>query len=440
LDFLKKTKVKDYLYLYTKTLYWSKDEIENYRVNKIYELLEYAYNNVSFYNKRFKDSGFSFDKFRYLDQLTLLPVLTRKDIQENLIGLVSKEFDLKKCRKGSSSGSTGRPVTYYHDLNDYSASKAAGLFLKILGGYQIGDSWLNLWGNQTAVNVDWKKMSSKISKLLFNEIRFPAYKLKDKKEFNNLTNMITEKRPKFIYGYTNAIYLLAEYIKSIGANLNFIKGVFTTAENLHSYQRKLIEENLGKVFDQYGSSEINGIAAETIYGDGYYILAPRVYVEFGETFNQINNSKALIITSFDNKVLPFIRYENGDHAVPCENTNYYSGINYPRLKSIEGRVSDIIKLPNGGSLVVPSFFGSRMLKNISGITQYQIVKKSYNKIEINLITNNYFKDEFKEIILNTLKEYIPSELQYNLLFNQPIILSSNNKFKLLIDLTEQKNQ
>ncbi|MFW9928793.1 MAG: hypothetical protein ACFFD1_05345, partial [Candidatus Thorarchaeota archaeon] len=243
------------------------------------------------------------------------------------------------------------------------------------------------------------------------------------------------------YGYTNAIYLLAQYLRNKHINIDHVCGVFTTAENLHEYQQETIESSLGKVFDQYGSSELGDIAAQIAGGKSlYYILAPRTVIEFGESVDDLSNSYKLIVTILDNKVLPFIRYENGDLAVPSNTDTDTPIMNFPSITSIEGRTSDIISLPNGGSLVVPSFFGSRMLKNIKGIVRYQIIKTKDRKIEVNLITNNEFREEYKKIILNTLKEYIPSELEYELVFNKSVILSKNNKFKLFVDQTNKNNR
>ena len=39
-----------------------------------------------------------------------IPPLTRNDFQNNLNEILSTEFDLSNCSKGSSSGSTGHPV------------------------------------------------------------------------------------------------------------------------------------------------------------------------------------------------------------------------------------------------------------------------------------------------------------------------------------------
>ncbi len=109
-------------------------------------------------------------------------------------------------------------------------------------------------------------------------------------------------------------------------------------------------------------------------------------------------------------------------AVPFEVYNYYDfNLKYSKLKSIDGRLSDIITLPNGGNLVIPSFFGSRMLKNVSGIKQYQ-VQKTKDKIIVNLIVDNDFKDDSKKIIFGTLDEYIPREIGDEVVFNQNYLL------------------
>jgi phenylacetate-coenzyme A ligase PaaK-like adenylate-forming protein len=433
LDFSKKAKTRDYLNIYLNSLKWSQDKLEDFQVKKILALLKHSYNSVPFYRKRFDDAGFNYENFKYLDHLNKIPPLSRLDIQNNLKDLLAKNYNLSECKKGSSSGSTGTPVIYYHDMDDFSSAKAGIIFCKMLGGYNLGDKWINIWGNPTAVNVEWKTISSRMSKYVFNEIRYPAYRLSSEGEFSKLMEVTLKSKPEFVYGYTNAIYLFAEYLKNNGIKIDFVKGVFTTAENLQGYQRDSIENQIGRVFDQYGSSEINAVACETISGNYYDVIAPRVFVEFGEIADRLTDARKLIITSFENKVMPFIRYENGDLAVP-ETSKQKT--NFPKIKSIEGRTSDIIFLPSGGSLVVPSFFGSRMLKDVSGIVQYQVIKKSDELIQINLITNEEFKVESKSIILNTLNEYIPAELKYELIFNDPIVHSKNNKFKLFVDLTK----
>lgn len=437
LDYSKNFRVKHYYNLYLKSLKWSREQIEEYQIQKIKQLLEYAYKNVPFYKKRFNEVGFDYQHFRYLDQLAIIPPLTRSDLQNNFHSLISPKFNLNNCSKGSSSGSTGHPVMYYHDNEAKSANRAAVLFCKFLGEYRLGDKWLNIWGNPTAVNVEWKKISSRLSKFVFNETKFPAYKLNDNKEFDSLYKILLKSRPKHIYGYTNAIYLFAKYAESRSDKIEFIKSVATTAENLHDFQRSIIGNTFGIVYDQYGCSEINGIAAQTVYDNHYSVIDPHVYVEYSDIVDEGRNLRKLIITDMYNHVMPFIRYENGDLAVPEDSiVTRNSILPYKKFKSIDGRVSDIIELPEGGSLVVPSFFGSRMLKNISGIIQYQVVREETNRIKINLITDDNFGSNSRDIIIDTLNEYLPKALKFDLVYNQDLVKSTNGKFKLFIDKTK----
>ena len=432
-DKLNNHQVKYFYNLFVNSINWSRDEVTAFQVEKTKLLLEYSYNYSHFFKKRFDDAGFNFEKFKYLDELKNIPPLTRSDLQNNLKDILSTDIDISKCSKGSSSGSTGHPVLYYHDKIGTSANKAAVLFGKFLGGYNLGDPWINIWGNPTAVNVDWKKPGSRLKKFFSNESRFPAYRLNNSKQFENLFQMVVKKKPKFIYGYTNAIFLFSKYLEEKSIKLDFVKGVFTTAENLQPFQKIKIEERLGEVYDQYGCSEINGIAVQSIYDDYYSVLDPHVVVEYGDIVDKENNIRKLIITDLQNRILPFIRYENGDLAIPSENNDLNNfSLKFSKFKNIDGRVSDIIKLPNGGSLVVPSFFGSRMLKNIDGIKQYQIIKYD-DKISVNLVTDGELSSDSKKIIQETLIEYIPTEIKTELVFNQEIIYAQNGKFKLFID-------
>ena len=433
INLLKGFEVNHYYNLYRSSVNWSRDKVTDYQIKRLRELTKYAYNNSVFYRKRIDECGFDISNFKYPDQLKKIPKLTRDNLRNNLKDIVSKEFDLSKCSRSSSSGSTGDPIFCYHDKNGIAANRASMLFIKFLGGYKPGDKWINIWGNPKTVNFDWRKKGNHIKKFIMNEIRFPAYSLKNKAQYEVLFKLIKEKKPEFIHGYTNAVFFFSKYLEEINEKISFIKGVFTTAENLHEYQRDKIQNFLGPVYDHYGCSETNGIAAQTIYDKYYSTLDPHVFVEYGDIIDSKTNLRKILVTDLDNRVLPFIRYENGDLAVPLEDA-HISGpdLNFSKLVSIDGRTSDLITLPGGGNLVVPSFFGSRILKSIEGIKQYQVQKKK-NKILVNLVIDDNFKKESELTILSALKEYIPPEINYELVFNQEIIYSNNGKFKLFID-------
>jgi len=70
-------------------------------------------------------------------------------------------------------------------------------------------------------------------------------------------------RPRVILGYASTIARFAAFLDSQGETIGGIKGAFTTAEKLYRPQREVIERVFGcKVYDCYGSSEVQNIAAE----------------------------------------------------------------------------------------------------------------------------------------------------------------------------------
>jgi phenylacetate-CoA ligase len=437
---LKKHRVKKYFDLFRESLSWSRDKVEAYQLRCIRLLSEHAYKHAPFYKKRFDEAGFNYENIKYLDDLKKIPPLTRKDIQENIKHLVSDSFDLNKCYKGSSSGSTGEPVVYYQDNAGSSANNAAIYFGWSLTGWQFGEKQLTLWGNPTTTNVDWARTSSKIKSRFFNEVKFPAYKLNTKENMDLLFNNVISNKCEFIYGYTNAIYLFAEYLSQNNLSAPCIKRVITTGENLQDFQRDLIEKTLCKVYDDYGCSEISGISINTIFDKFYSVLDPHVYVEYSNFTDVNSEQKKLLITDLHNKVFPFIRYENGDLGIPMTKKDFKDNEpKFSKMLSVEGRISDIITLPGGGNLVVPSFFGSRLLKQINGVKQYQVTKVKENKIILNLVINSDFSEDDKFKIEENMKEYLPKELQYDIVFNSNIQISKTGKFKILVDQTVNKN-
>ena len=392
-DLLKGTKVKAYYTFYNKSLTWDKNQIREYQLHKLKLLLNHAYLNVPFYRKRFEEYNLTPDSIKSIEDLAAFPILSRKDIQKNLSELVSTNYRLSKCYKGSSSGSTGRPVVYYHDKIGTSAGQAAGYFGWSLSGWKFGDKGLHIWGNPRVVNVEWKKLSSKLKTMFFNHYKFPAFKLTNEKQYEELVNILQNNNYKFLDGYTNAIYLLARYIDRNDIKLNGFDYILTTGENLQDYQRIFIEKTLGPVYDMYGCGEINGIANECRLCGDYHIIDPHVIVEFDQENTMTDDSMPLIITDLDNMVMPLIRYKIDDLGVPIKNK---CRLEFSSLSKISGRINDIIDLPNGGNIAY-SFTATINDDNSFYIAN---LKKNYK------ITQNEDFSEFDNLITNTETTYI----------------------------------
>jgi phenylacetate-CoA ligase len=412
----------------------NRKEVKKYQFVKLKALLVHAYENVPFYRKRMIASEFKPNLFSDISNLDRLPCLTRDDLQNYSKQIFALNYNKKKLIKGSSSGSTGVPITYFIDSNASSAGIAAAMIGWGQNGWQLGDKGLHLWGNPTVVKNEWKRPMSRVKAKLYNHHKFPAFQLTKIGEFQRLIRKLQKEKYLFLDGYTNAIYMLADYIKKNQICFHRLKFIFTTGENLLDYQRDLIEEVLGPVLDMYGCSEINGIANECSRCGQYHVIDPHVFVEYGAAIGN-DGTRELIVTDLDNFGFPLVRYKNGDLVVPsCENTQKCV-FPYASFKKIVGRQSDIVRLPGGGILSVPSFFGSMLLKKIKGIKQYQVIRTSESHITIKLALNSPLNSASRLSLNNAIDDYLSNALTWDIQIVESIPVSKTGKFKLLIDKT-----
>ena len=436
-DLLKGQNTLHYLNHFERFRHAPGEETEAYQFNRLKELLIHCEKNVPFYRRRFSESGFSAGDFSSVEQIKVIPPLTRQDLQEHWQEIIAVNYRGKKLYSGSSGGSTGQPVSYRKDRHATSAGQAAHLLGWSLSGWKMSMKGLHIWGNPATVNEEWGRLSSKLKARIFRHHKFPAYRLHDGTRLNELYQLIRKQKYDYIDGYTNAIYHFAGYLKAGGLSFDHkIKFVLTTAENLHDFQRRTIEETIGPVFDTYGCSEINSIAYECSQCKQYHIMDPHVFVEFGNPVDTLGTSP-LMITDLDNFAFPLVRYLNGDLGIQGDKDAGACELKFSVMKSVSGRETDLIKLKDGGVLSVPSFFGSMLLRKVNGLIQYQVEKVSEDMLHINLVTNERFTPDDLETIESALNEYISGRIGYAIRFVESIDVSGSGKFKLVIDNTRQ---
>ncbi len=437
-DIIKKRKTSFFLKKFQRVKNLSGEEIKKYQFVKLKNLLIHAEKNVPFYRKRFRDNKFSPKAFSTLGQIAEIPPLTRKDLQTHWKEIVALNFDLNHLNKGSSSGSSGLPVIYYKDTMASSAGQAANILGWTFSGWKMDMKGLHIWGNPSTVKNEWEKPGSKIKAFIFGHHKFPAYQLVDPLMFYKLYDEIVNNRYQFLDGYTNAIYLFADFLKQKKLKLpDSVKYVLTTAENLQRFQRQTIEETIGPVYDTYGCSEINGIAYECEFCKNYHIIDPHVYVEFGERLDDSGTCE-LMITDLDNFGFPLIRYQNDDLGVPVNAGAKDCPVKFSRIAGITGRQSDIIRLKDGGTLSVPSFFGSMLLKQINGLVQYQIEKLEDDLIIVNLVKTSEFSSGDEDVLSKALSDYLAGRISYQINYVDRIDPSDSGKIKLVVDRTKNK--
>jgi phenylacetate-CoA ligase len=205
------------------------------------------------------------------------------------------------------------------------------------------------------------------------------------------------KSPFIIYGFSSYMIELARlcYEKNIPLQP---KSVITTGESLSVQEKVYIEKRLNtEVFNFYATQELGRLAFDCKYHN-LHINSEYAYIEIvDKNGNNVADGceGRVVVTTFDNKIMPFIRYDNGDIG-SINNSKCPCGRNLPQLKVI-GRHNHIIELPDGKR--VPFLDTIYIFQTHTKIQQYQLIQIDQKKFIIKIIFENGLLQQAKENIL-----------------------------------------
>lgn len=222
---------------------------------------------------------------------------------------------------------------------------------------------------------------------------------------------LNEFQPSILIAPAQVLRLLA---KSNKLNIQ-PKKIISVAEVLEEDDKKLIEQRFSqKVHQIYQCTE--GFLAHTCEMGNLHLNEDNLLIE-KEWIDKKSGRFFPIITDFNRTTQPVIRYKLDDILVldkePCS-----CGSVFTRLKKIEGRADDILKmkdLENNDYLLFPDFIRRAIITVDVHVDEYSIVKKG-NQMHIYLKPLSA-KDEVEKAILHLytkhgLKKLIHSYHEY----------------------------
>ncbi|WP_299060634.1 hypothetical protein [uncultured Polaribacter sp.] len=367
-------------------------EINLEQQNNLKRVLNLAKEKSIFYqNINFKGT----DVYSWLKEF---PILTKKMLNENIDYLLTEEK--KSLIKFSTSGSSGYRADIYMNKEDLSSFRAGNTRWWEWVGYKIGSNLL-----QTGMTLDRKFVKS-VKDTLFKTVYINAFSLSEKQMYKVLHKV--KNKNFYLLGYASSLNVLAEFALKENIEVQFC-GIISLGDKLFNHYKTNIKKAFkAKVIETYGTSEGFLIACQ--YDLEYlYINSAQVYLEILDE----NNLPVLdgeigyvVVTRLDNSAMPLIRYKIGDLAIKLPKKDYPKNrkLNYPLLKKVIGRDTDIILLPDDRKLIVHSFTG--IFEYFEEIKQFKVIQ--YNKlgITIEFIKSNKYQTKVLDKILMKLQQII----------------------------------
>lgn len=402
LDKIKRQKLRE---LRT-TQFLPEEEINILQRKKLEDILYYAFQNVDYYRDTlkicFKKGQFDFDSFH------LVPFLDKVMIKKLFKDLISREKNKLNTFTNMTGGSIGEPGIF---LQERSENKILGsavlLFFYEWHGIKPEDKEIKLWGSQRDI-TNLNGIKEKLKNIISRTKILNAFDMSPD-NMEKFVSIINKYKPRFIRGYSNALFELARFAEQNHIKLFSPKLVISSAGTLYNHFRYTIEKAFKcKVFNHYGSRELHNIAMECPFGS-MHISSMTHYVEIIDDKDNIiprcsDKEGEIVITSLINRAMPLIRYKTGDKG-SWGNYRCSCGRGLPILGKITGRVVESFKLGNG-TIIPGEYFihllGVQLNKNI--IKKFQVIQEAKNKILIKVIfmdnisnKSDFFNEVEKEI-------------------------------------------
>jgi len=433
-DYIRKTDTLGTLSFLRESQFWDEMHLEEYRLNKLKNLVDFAAKNVPYYQNLFKSIKLKAFDIKRLEDINKIPVLTKEIVRKENMNLVASNFNMKYVKKGKTGGTTGSPIVVFKDVNNRSFTWASYYRWFDWMGVNYFDKAANFWGARSVLSVSYrKKIIDRTVNYLQNNLAFNSFNMGEN-DLPTIYNKLKKHKPVIIKGYLSALLILANYLETNSLDNIKPKVISSTSEMLLTNNRKYLEKIFGApIYDQYGCGELSAIAYECSEHKGLHINQEHIICEILDDDNKFITGKPgrVVGTDLDNYVMPFIRYDCGDLATYAD-FKCTCGVNQPLLTSIDGRETDTIMLSNGrkvhGVFFIDIFFELEILTD--KIKRFQVYQACPGEIEFRYEKAGEINVKILNELIAMLHRYF-SKVDFIEVKHLPI--EPNGKFKYIVN-------
>lgn len=330
---------------------WSPDQIRDYQLRQLRQVLNHASTYSEFYQRTFFQAGFRPDLLRDLEDLKKCPLIEKFDVQEHADEMVCAHLPARQRLYITTGGSTGVPVGFYLQKGVSRPKEQA--FLDAMwrrAGYEGGDRLAVIRGHVTSEQAGGRITSRDYTR---DWLMLSSYHLTRERLPEYLEALETFK-PDILHAYPSAALLLAEYLDTAGQSWRLpLKCVLCGSERLTIPQKRLLERTFKtRVYRWYGHSERVVLAGEGCHSELFHFWPTYGFVEFGPPDEE--GLREVIGTSFHNLAMPLIRYRTGDY-VRLAGEKDKREFPWPAAVEVAGREQEFLVSAGGRRISLTAF-------------------------------------------------------------------------------------
>lgn len=378
----------------------SRQRLEEIQLQRLKWTLNWVYERVDWYRKKFDSIGFKPSHLKSLEDVKNLPFTTKHDLREGYpFSLFAVPLE-QVVRIHSSSGTTGKPVVVGYTRGDLNTWAELVARIATAAGVQRGDVCqisfgYGLFTGGFGLHYGLERIGATVVPVSAGQSERQIQIMKD---FGSTVLVCTPS-------YALHLAEIAEKMGFSKKDLNLRIGMFG-AEPWSEGMRKEIEDRLGLIAtDNYGLTEVMGpgVAGECQVRNGMHINEDHFLVEVidPETLEPVEPGEVgeLVFTTLTKEAFPVIRFRTRDLTrlipEPCS-----CGRTFMRMEKVRGRTDDMIIVK--GVNIFPSQVEAALVE-IEGVEpHFQIIvdrKAHLDELEVMVEMNEKFvTDSMKKLV------------------------------------------
>lgn len=397
---------------------WTYAQKCEYRDKQIQHMVEHCYYHVPYYHNLFDKLGIDYKNIKTLDDLKLLPILTKDIVRNHGKELTADNVSERDCYHMHTSGTTGSSLKFLYSKEAYAMQWAeAQRYERDLG--LTGKEWNAYFGGRSIVPKERKKPPFYRVNYAMKEVMFSAWHLCEA-NYPDYIKGLEKYKPEFWHGYPSSFLPLAQYLIDNNIRLSFSpKYIQLSSENV-------TEAQLDKMGRAFGTRPIQGyamteqVATFREYPDGHmYVIEDLYAVEFLEA--ETPEVYRVVGTNLTNYAMPLLRYDTGDLV------RYQETEKGREILHIDGREEDNIKLRSGVIRRLDFVF-----KDQVNITEAQIVQKSLDLVEFKIVKGKNYTQADEQVLTRDISEYLAGRIDYKIAYVEEIPKTKNGKMKFIV--------
>jgi len=318
-----------------------------------------ATDNVPYYHQLFNKLQLDRATLAGSDWLSVLPILSREDVQSSFSQLCSPHYSAEQGNAGiiKTSGTTGQPVEVLHSVSNVHMFTLLKQRELRMFRFDTQQSFASI---RSPIDLPHKSNGKPLSKgEEFRNNRWPLIGqffqtgpfacFGNNNDIEHQTRWLQNHHPGYLLAHSADLEHLALSYQPLG-NADYLKGMLAISQQMKESMRS----NINRIFpaplhQNYGLNEIGLVASRCTESDQYHVHAEHCLVEITDNEGRplpAGQQGRLLVTSLGNPAMPLLRYDSDDlaelptEACPCGRT-------LPSFRNIQGRYRRNAYLPEG---------------------------------------------------------------------------------------------